>query len=184
LVSNREEEGFPFEVGLEVGGILVELVLPGERSVAPDDLVVLGLAEDEGIFVGIAHLVEILDAEFVVAGPVDEFEADFVIEEGGDGIKAVHDVAGGDVAVFDLQGRAALDLQFPLAGIALAFDVILLQLVAWGLHLLADGKIAHISLTDTEDHRFREGCGLLPLVSCKLHTEFLALLFRIRIHAI
>ncbi len=62
----------------------MELVFPGEGRVATDDFVILGQAESECIFVGVAHLVELFDAEVVVAGSEDELEADFVIEKCGD----------------------------------------------------------------------------------------------------
>jgi hypothetical protein len=52
---------------------------PRRAECSPDDLVVLGLTENESIFISIPHLVETLYAEFVVASPVDEFEADLVI---------------------------------------------------------------------------------------------------------
>lgn len=67
-----------------MGGISVELVFPAEGRVPSDDFVILGQAEGECIFVGVAHLVEFFDAEVVVAGSEDELEADFVIEECGD----------------------------------------------------------------------------------------------------
>jgi hypothetical protein len=71
LVSDRKDESFPLEVGLEMCGISMEMVVPTERSEPSDDLVVFGEADGEGVLNAIAHLMELLDAESVVAGPVD-----------------------------------------------------------------------------------------------------------------
>lgn len=84
IVSDWEKEGFPLEIGLEVRGVALELILPAERRVASNDFIVLSEAESEGVLVGIADLMELFDAEVMVAGAEDEFEADLIVKEAGD----------------------------------------------------------------------------------------------------
>lgn len=62
-------------------GALGELLLPAERRIPSDDLVILSEAKSDGVFVGIADLVELLDAEVVVAGSEDQLEGDLFFEE-------------------------------------------------------------------------------------------------------
>lgn len=51
--------------------IFMELILPAQRCIPSNDLVILSQTERQGVLVGITHLVKLLHAEFVMAGPVD-----------------------------------------------------------------------------------------------------------------
>lgn len=163
----------------------MELILPVQRRIASNDLVVLSQAKRNGILIRIAHLMELLDAELVITGPVDQFQADLVIEEGSDDIEVVDDGAGVDVRVLDLERSAALlHLELSLAGVAVYLHVVLLDLLLWGLGVLLDGEVAQVALADAEHHRLGERGRLLALVTGEFHAEFLALFFGIRQHDI
>lgn len=80
----------------------MELVLPSERSVSSNDLIIFSLADRKRMLIGITNLMEILYIEFVVAGPEDEFEWDCLIEERVNSIEAIYDIARIDVSILHL----------------------------------------------------------------------------------
>lgn len=79
----------------------MKVIVPGERSVSTYDFVVFGEADSHGIVDAVAEIVELLDAEGVVAGSVDEFKADFVFEKGPKHIEIIDYGARVDLNVLD-----------------------------------------------------------------------------------
>ena len=71
VISNRKDKGFPFEICFEMRGISMKVVFPAERREPSDNFIVLSEADGQRVVNSIANLVEFLDAEAVVAGPVD-----------------------------------------------------------------------------------------------------------------
>ncbi len=53
-------------------GVALKLIFPTERRVPTDDLIILSETESKSVLIGIADLVEFLNAEVVVTGSEDE----------------------------------------------------------------------------------------------------------------
>lgn len=74
FVRNGEDKGLPFEVSFEMGRISMELIIPAQRCVSSNDLIVFSEAKSDSIFHSVADSVEFLDAEVVIAGSEDQFK--------------------------------------------------------------------------------------------------------------
>lgn len=129
---------------------------------------------------------KLLNAEFVMTSPIDQLQADFIIEEGSDDIKIVDDGTGVDMRILHLKRDAALllNLQLSLARVAVYLDIVLLELFLGGFCVFLNGEVSQVTLADAEDHRLGEWGGFCALVSGEFHAEFLALFFGIRQHMI
>lgn len=101
--------------------ILVKMVFPCQRSIAPNNLIIFCEAEGQSVFVGIANLMKLVDTKIVVACPVDEFEIYFVIEEPIQELETIDNQTSINVCVFNLLW--ALDMQLPLTCIWFRFSV-------------------------------------------------------------
>lgn len=185
LISNREEEGFSLEISLEMCRVFMELILPAQRCIPSNDLVILSQTKRNGVLIRITHLMKLLNAKFMVAGAVDQLQADFIIEEGSDDIEVVDDGAGVDMRILHLKrGAAFLHLKLALACVAVYLDVVLLELFLGGFGVFLNGEVSEVALAGAEDHRLGQRGGFLALVSGEFHAEFLALFFGIRQHMI
>ena len=127
----------------------MELILPVQWCIPSNDLVILSQAERKRILIGIAHLVKLLHAEFVMTGPIDEFQADFKIEEGSDDIEIIDDGAGVDMRVLHLKrGAAFLHLQLALTRVAVHLHIVFLELFLGGFCVFLEGEVSEVALAD------------------------------------
>jgi len=59
----------------------MKLIFPAERSISPNNFVILSKAKSYSIFIGITNSMKFFYTEVVVAGSKYQFKTDFVIEK-------------------------------------------------------------------------------------------------------
>lgn len=91
-----------------MGRVFMELILPTQRRVPSYNLVIFSQAKGDSILICITHLMKLLNAELVITSPIDQFQADLVIEEGSDDIKIVDNSTSVDMRVLHLKRSAAI----------------------------------------------------------------------------
>ena len=146
----------------------MEVVLPAERSVPANDLIVLRQADSHSILNTITDIMKLLDAEPVVAGPIYKFKRHIIIEKRTQNLKLRGHCTLVDLRILDNSRRGGYHrFEFPLAAAGIFFQR-LLWFCDFIFYLIGFSECA---LSFTKDHLFTVPGIPLPFSSCELDSE-------------
>jgi len=81
FIRYRKYESLSFEICFEMSGIFMKVILPAERSIPSNDFVVFSQTNCKSALNTVTDLMEVFDSESMIAGSIDEFKRNLVIEK-------------------------------------------------------------------------------------------------------